>query len=148
MRLYLSIVFIAFVFIGCFAKSSVPPNSKLIDLSTYKPSAENGVLYLARNDAHTQGFVTSKYYVDDQYVGSLGDEDTYFILELTPGTYKLKRTHGDAFGESSYEGTLKVSSGFKQVIIIDGYHGIPYPYKKGKQLIQNHRFLGYQKIEK
>jgi len=132
-------------FSGCLDATSAPaPSTKMISIEKFTPKKENGVLYLIRNEEFIGGAIQSKFYINDRYIGALGNESAYYIVELEPGNYTYKRVAGDIFNKKVITRKLRVSAGFKHMFIIFGNGGIEAPLDE--PAYKNHKFLGYQKI--
>jgi hypothetical protein len=146
--LYIFVLLSPLLFLtGCLdATSSPAPNTRVIPLKEFTPSKKNGVLYLIRNEEIAGGAIQSKFYIDDKYIGALGNESAYYIVELEPGNYTYKRVASDIFGEETITRKLRVNAGFRRMFIIFGNGGIEAPLDE--PAYKNHKFLGYQKIGK
>jgi len=145
---FVLVIFGLLFFTGCSGKSIPSPNTKMIDVSTYKPSTKNGVFYIVRKSDFRGGTVSDTYYVDGKKIGTLGNEGlVYYIVELAPKTYKVLHVIDTIPTATEITSRLKVRAGEKYMYYIQ-HPRMSRPIPFDEDAIRGGKFLGYQKIER
>jgi len=96
----LTVLFCIIAVYGC-GSSILGPNTKMIDMTNYKSSDDSALIYFIREHHWSQKAVKSSFYIDNNLVGTLTDEDdnfTYLVAEVPAGSYDITVKKHDMFG--------------------------------------------------